>query len=74
MNDIVNKFFLTGDQFMPKMHLREPGFTYNACEPFTKNKKRIQNLKKQEIQSIFTKINLIKLVLNMIWHMVILKI
>ena len=24
------------------MHLKQPKFTYSACEPFTKNKKRIQ--------------------------------
>ena len=30
---------------MPEMHLRQPGFTYHACGPFTKNKKRIQNFK-----------------------------
>ena len=23
---------------MPEMHLRQPGFTYSACGPFTKNK------------------------------------
>ena len=34
---------------MPEMHLRQPGFTYCGCELFAKNKKRIQNLKKQEI-------------------------
>ena len=27
---------------MPEMHLKQPGFTYNACGPFTKNKERIQ--------------------------------
>ena len=27
---------------MPEIHLREPGFTYNACGPFTKNKERIE--------------------------------
>ena len=27
------------------MHLRQPGFTYSACGPFTKNKKRIQKFK-----------------------------
>ena len=27
------------------MHLRQPGFTYSACEPFTKNKERIQKFK-----------------------------
>ena len=30
---------------MPEMHLRQFGFTYGACEPFTKNKKRLQKLK-----------------------------
>ena len=27
---------------MPEMHLRQPGFTYSACGPFTKNKGRIE--------------------------------
>ena len=30
---------------MPEMHLRQPGFTYSACRPFTKNKERIQKFK-----------------------------
>ena len=42
MNQIVHKFLLAGDTFMPEMHLKQPGFTYRACEPFTKNKQRIQ--------------------------------
>ena len=42
MNEIVNKFLLVGDTFMPKMHLKQPGFTYCACGPFTKNKERIE--------------------------------
>ena len=45
MNEIVNKFLLAGDKFMPEMHLREPWFTYSACGPFTRNKERIQKLK-----------------------------
>ena len=45
MNEIVNKFLLAGDKFMPEMHLRQPGFTYSACGPFTKNKERIQVFK-----------------------------
>ena len=45
MNEIVNKFLLAGDKFMPEMNLRQPGFTYSACEPFTKNKERIQKFK-----------------------------
>ena len=42
MNEIVNKFSLAGDTFMPEMHLKHPGFTHSACGPFTKNKERIQ--------------------------------
>ena len=42
MNEIINKFLLVGDKFMPEMHLRQPGFTCIACGPFTKNKKRIE--------------------------------
>ena len=45
MNEIVNNFLLTGDKFMPEMHLRQPGFTYSACGPFSKNKERIQKFK-----------------------------
>ena len=39
MNEIVNKFLLVGDKFMPEMHLQQPGFTYSDCGPFTKNRK-----------------------------------
>ena len=45
MNAIVNKFLLAGDKFMPVMHLRQPGFTYSACGPFTKKKQRIKKFK-----------------------------
>ena len=45
MDEIVNKILLAGDKFMPKMHLRQPGFKYSACGPFTKSKKRIQKFK-----------------------------
>ena len=45
MKDKVNKFLLAGDKFMPEMHLKQPGFTYSACGPFTKNKERIQKFK-----------------------------
>ena len=38
MNEIVNKFLLARDKFMPEMHLRQPGFIYSACGPITKNK------------------------------------
>ena len=45
MNEIVNKFLLAGDKFMPEMHLKQPGFTYSARGPFTKNKERIKKFK-----------------------------
>ena len=41
MNEIMNEFLLVGDKFMPEMHLKQPDFTYSACGPFTKNKKKI---------------------------------
>ena len=42
INEIVNQFLLVGDKFMREMHLKQPGFTYSACGPFTKNKERIE--------------------------------
>ena len=45
MNNIINKFLLAGDKFMPEMHLRQPQFTYSACGAFTKHKQRIQKFK-----------------------------
>ena len=45
MNEIVNKFLLTRDKFMPEMHLRQPGFTYSACGPFTKKKEEEEKKK-----------------------------
>ena len=37
INEIVNKFLWAGDKFMPEMHLKQLGFTYSACGPFTDN-------------------------------------
>ena len=52
MNNIINKFLLAGNKFIPEMHLeqsalfnknkKQPCFTYSACGSFTKNKQRIQ--------------------------------
>ena len=42
MNEVVNKFLLMGDKFMPELHFKQPRFTYSACGPFTKNKERIK--------------------------------
>ena len=46
MNNIINKFLLTGDKFMPEMHLRQPQFVYSACVPFTRHKERIKEFKR----------------------------
>ena len=42
MNEIVNRFFLARNKFMPEMHLKQPGFTYSARGQFTRNNERIQ--------------------------------
>ena len=34
--------FIDWTQYMPKLHLKQPGFTYSAFETFTKNRERIQ--------------------------------
>ena len=57
MNELMNKFLLVGDKFIPEMHLKQPGFTYSACGPFTKNKEGIQKFREKEILAIFTKTN-----------------
>ena len=46
MNNIINKFLLAGDKFMPEMHLRHPQFVYSACGPFTRHKERIKEFKR----------------------------
>ena len=48
MTEIVNKFLLSGNKFMPEMRLRQPGFTSSDCGPFTKNKERIKKFKETE--------------------------
>ena len=45
MNNIINKFLLAGDKFLPEMHLKQPQCVYNACGPFTRHKERIKKFK-----------------------------
>ena len=40
MNEILIKFLLVGDKFMPETHLQQRGFTNSACGSFTKNQRR----------------------------------
>ena len=65
MNTIVNRFLLVGDKFTSEMHLKQPGFTYSACGPSTKNKEKIEKF----MQTLFMKMSLIKPVFNLIWLM-----
>ena len=44
----MNKYLLAGEKFMPEMHLKLPSFTYSACRPFTKNKKRNEKFMQTE--------------------------
>ena len=70
MNEIVNKFLLAEGRFMPEVHLKQPGFTYSACGPFTKNKERIEKSMQTGNTDFIRKMNLIKLVFKTIWLMV----
>ena len=45
MGHVINKLLLSGDKFMPEIHLGQPQFTYSACGPFTKHEQRIQKFK-----------------------------
>ena len=45
MNEIVKNFSLSGAKFMPEMNLKQPGFTFSPCGPFTKNEERIKKFK-----------------------------
>ena len=45
MNNVINKFLLAGDKFMPEIHLKQPQFTYSACGPFTRHEEIIQKFK-----------------------------
>ena len=46
MNNIINKFLLAGDKFIPEMHLRQPQFVYSVCGPFTRHKEIIKEFKR----------------------------
>ena len=51
------------------MHLKQPGFSYSARGTFTKNKERIQKLKKTEDTKYISRNELDKACFNMIWLM-----
>ena len=46
MNNVINKFLLAGDKFMPEKHLRQLRFVHSASGPFTRHKERIKEFKR----------------------------
>ena len=62
-------FLLIGNKFMPEMHLKKPGLLTVLVVHLLKPKKELKSLFRLEIQILFIKMNLIKLVFNMIWLM-----
>ena len=60
MNEIVNKPLMVGDKFIPKIHLKQPGFTYSACGPFTRKKERIEKFMQTDNTDFIYKNNLYK--------------
>ena len=74
INNIINKFLLAGDKFMPEMHLRQPQFIKAHVDLLLDIKKELKKLNKQMIHVIFIEMILIKLVFNTILLMQIIKI
>ena len=70
MNEIVNKFLLAGDKFMPEMHLNNLALLIVLVVPILKTKKELKSSYRQEIQILFIEMSSTKLVFNMIWLMV----
>ena len=68
MNEIVSKFLLAGDKFLPEMHLSTDLPTVVA-DHLLKTKKEKKNLRKQEICNIFLKMNWTKPPFSMTWLM-----
>ena len=57
MNNIINKFLLAGDKFMPEMHLIQPQFVDSACGPFTRHKEIIKEFKRTGVRVYYTEMN-----------------
>ena len=66
MNEFVKNVLLVGDKFTSEMHLKQPGLTYSAFGPFTKDKERIGNFMQTGNTIFFYKNEVDK---DMIWLM-----
>ena len=56
----MNKFLLAGDKSMTELHLKQSGFTFNACCPFKRNKERIEKFKQTKNTDFIFRIELDK--------------
>ena len=70
MHEIMNKVLLDGYKFISEMKLKQPGFTLVLVAHSQKIQKELKYLYRKEIQTLFIKMILIKLVFNMKWLMV----
>ena len=70
VNETVNKFLMVRDKFLPGMHLKQPGFTYSACGPFTEIKERIEKFMQTGNTNFIYKNELDKACFQKIWRMV----
>ena len=57
MNKIINNFLLTADKFMAEIYFGILGLLIVLASHLLKTEKEFKNLKKQEIQDIFIKMN-----------------
>ena len=48
MNKIVNRFLPAGDKFNPELHVRQPGFTYIACESYLEHCESTEKFRKTD--------------------------
>ena len=55
MNEIVNRFLLSEDIFMPKIHLRQTIFTYSTYGTFTKNKEEMKKIRSRRFKVYLSK-------------------
>ena len=65
---IAQTIFLAGDNFLPELHLRQPGFTSSVCRWFNKHLERIENFKEMSDLILFIKTNQANLIFLIILH------
>ena len=53
MNEIVNTFLLAGENFMPRLHLRQPGFIYSVSGLSEEGKKTLWSTERKKLYGPF---------------------